>query len=177
MSQRGGEQPKSRLVGREEIGMDAIRKGLLEAADKVSFVFQNAGKSFGFLEDGRDLVELSEGSEGWVARLRDHADEGWPEVEVAIPAGAEFQYALSGPLSRVVLWRVAAIESEVLKELETRIDGVRFEPRARGGAVATIGNNARLTVAAQSSGKTMLSLKQARDPDAIQDVLRKRATR
>ncbi len=49
--------------------MDAIRRGLLEAADKVSLAFQNAGKAFGFLEDGRDLIEVSEGLEGLVAKV------------------------------------------------------------------------------------------------------------
>ena len=156
--------------------MDAIRTGLLEAADKVSLAFQNAGKAFGFLEDGRDLIEVSEGLEGLVARLRDHADEGWPEVQVNLPAGAEFLYALTAPLSRAVLWTTEATETEVLKELETRSDGLRSESRTRGGAVATLGPNVRLTVAAARAGKTMIAVKQVRDPDAIREVLQKRAT-
>jgi hypothetical protein len=112
-----------------------------------------------------------------VARLRDHADEGWPAVETALPPGARFQHAITGPLTRAAAWTVAVPETDVIEDLAGRPDAPRFEPRAGGGAVAALEPNARLTVCAARSGGTMLVLKQVRDPDAIPRALRKRAMR
>ena len=87
----------------------------MRVADDISFIIQNAGKTFGFLDDGRDLVAVTGDEDGPVATFPDHSDEGWPEVRVGLPAGAEFVYAANGPLSRVAIWSVGRVESEVLE--------------------------------------------------------------
>ncbi len=51
--------------------VDALRKGLMEMADVASLAFQNAGKSFGFLDDGRDLVRVAGGEDAPVVPLPD----------------------------------------------------------------------------------------------------------
>lgn len=157
--------------------MDAIRRGLLRVADDVSLAFQNAGKSFGYLDDGRDLVAMSGDDASPVVTFPDHSDEGWPEVRVGLPVGSVFRSAMNGPLSRVATWRVARTESEVLKELSASPDVPPLEPTAGGGVVATFGANAILKVKSVNVESTWLSVTQLREPEAIGVVLRNRAAR
>lgn len=156
--------------------MDAFRRGLWRLADDVSFAFQNAGKTFGFLDDGRDLVAISGADDGLVVTFPDHSDEGWPEVRVGLPDGARFIYAANGPLRRVAMWSVGRAESEVLEELSSNPDVPPLEPRAAGGRVATLGANATLSVRGVTADSTALSVKQVREPEAIGVVLSNRAT-
>ena len=157
--------------------MDAIRSALLEVADSASVAVLNAGKAFGFLEDGRDLIEEVNVEGGLVARLRDHADEGWPEVEIPLPAGSMFRYALAAPLSRAAMWSVSGTETGVRQEIEARARNARFEPGSRGGFKALLGTGIRLAVMSGREGEVLLTVKQVREPDAIADVLRNRATK
>ena len=158
--------------------MDALREGLLRAADDISLAFQNAGQSFGFLADGRSLIETSRDDAGdSVATLPSLSDEGWPEVRVPLPTNANFHSAATGPLSRVARWTVERPARDVLEELSARADSAPFESRADGRAVASLGSRARLSVKAASPGMTLLSVKQVREPDAIREVLRGRAAR
>ncbi len=157
--------------------MDAFRRGLLRTADDISLAFQNAGKTFGFLADGRDLVMISDGEGGRVATFPDHSDEGWPEVRVGLPVDAKFVYAASGPLTRVARWKVGGLESEVLEELSSNTDVPPFESRAGGGVVATLGFNAILTVKGATAELTLLSFEQVCEPEAIFAGAQNRATR
>ncbi len=157
--------------------MDAFRSGLLRTADDISLAFQNAGKTFGFLADGRDLVVISDGEGGRVATFPDHSDEGWPEVRVGLPVDAEFVYAASGWLTRVARWKVGRAASEVLEELSSNTDVPPFESRAGGVFVATLGFNATLKVKVATAELTLLSFAQVREPEAIRAVMRNRATR
>jgi hypothetical protein len=157
--------------------MDALRTGLLHAADDISLAFQNAGKTFGFLSDGRDLIVISDDGDGRVATLPDHSDEGWPEVQAGLPANAEFVYAAGGWLTRVAKWKVSGPESAVIAELSARTGAPSFKSRAGGGGVASIGSNATLRVRSATSELTILSFEQVRDPEAIREVMRSRATR
>ncbi len=90
--------------------MEAFRKGLLRIADDISLAFQSAGKTFGFLSDAQNLIEITGSDDAHAVRFPDHSDEGWPEVYVGLPENAEFQQASIGPLSRVALWKVARAE-------------------------------------------------------------------
>ena len=155
--------------------MDAFRRGLVRAADDISLAFLNAGKSFRFLADGRDLLEISDGEGGRVATFHDHSDEGWPEVSIGLPADAIFVYAASGVLSRVARWKVERAKSEVLEELASNFDVPPFKSRSGGGVVATLGRNATLKVRAATSELTLLSFEQVREPEAISSLLRNRA--
>lgn len=146
-------------------------------ADDVWFAFQNAGKTFRYLDDGRDLVAISGDDGGHVITFPDHSDEGWPEVRVGLPVGAELVYAANGPLSRVAILRVGRAESEVLEELSSNPDVPPLKPRARGGLVATLGANVTLMVKSRSAESTWLKVKQVREPEAIVVVMRNRATR
>ncbi len=157
--------------------MDAVRSGLLRAADDISLALQNGGKTFGFLSDGRDLITISDGDGGRVATFPDHGDEGWPEVHVGLPADAEFVYAASGWLSRVAKWKVQLPESQVLEELSEHSDVPSFRSRAGGIVVVTLGSNATLKVKGAAPELTLLSFEQVREPEAISRVLRNRATR
>ena len=157
--------------------MDAFRTGLIRIVDNISVNFQNAGKIFGFLEDGRDLVAISDGKRGRVATFRDHSDEGWPEVRVGLPADARFVSASSGWLTRVAMWEVEGAESEVLEELSSNPDVPVFESRAGGGVVATLGLDATLEVKGVKPELTMLRFKQVREPEAIRRVMRSHASR
>lgn len=157
--------------------MNAVGKSLLRLADDISLAMHNAGISFGFLGDGRDLIEISEGVDGRIARFPDHSDEGWPEVHTALPGDARFQYAASGPLSRVALWTVARAESEVVKRLSSRTDGPAFKPRVQGGAIAKLGPGATVQVKGASGAVTVVRIKQTRAPEAIGEVLRNRYPR
>ena len=156
--------------------MDAFRRGLVRAADDFSLAFQNAGKSFGFLDDGRDLIAMSGDDAAPVVTLPDHSDEGWPEVRVGLPVGSVFRSAINGPLSRVATWSVARTASEVLRELSSNPDVPRLERRAGGGVVATLEANAILKVKSVNAESTWLLVKQLREPEAIGVVLRNRAT-
>ena len=157
--------------------MDAFRRGSMRVADDISLIIQNAGKTFGFLDDGRDLVAVTGDKDGRVATFPDHSDEGWPEVRVVLPAGAEFIYAANGPLSRVAIWSVGRVESEVLEELSSNPDAPRFEPRARGGVTATLGGNVTIKIRGVKAKSTVLSMRQVREPESIVEVLQNRATR
>ena len=157
--------------------MDAIRTSLVRTADDIALAFQNAGRTFGFLSDGRDMVVIS-GSDGTrIASFPDHSDEGWPEVSVPIPADAEFAYAAMGPLTRVARWKVGHPESEVLEGLAAEPHALPFESRAGGGVVAKLGSKATLKVRGVTTGLTLLSFTQTREPDTIRAAIRKRATR
>ncbi len=50
--------------------MDAFRSSLLRTADDISLAIQNAGKIFGFLADGRDLVIISDHEGGLPRSLK-----------------------------------------------------------------------------------------------------------
>jgi len=157
--------------------MDAFCRSLLRTADKWSLAFQNAGKLFGLLEDGRDLVAISDGERGRVATFRDHSDEGWPEVRVGLPVDARFVSAASGTLTRVAKWKLRGPESEILEELSSHPDVPAFESRAKGGVVAKLGFNATFAVKGLTAEWSGLMLKQVREPEAIRTALKNRATR
>lgn len=157
--------------------MDAFRTSLIRTADDIALALQNAGRTFGFLADGRDLVVISGDGGSRIASFPDHSDEGWPEVSVPLPPDANFAYAGMGPLTRVARWKVAHPESEVLEGLSAVSQALRFEQRVGGGAVATLGSNATLKLRGVTGGLTLLSFEQAREPDAIRAAIRKQAMR
>ena len=164
--------------------MDAFRAGLIRIADDISLAFQHAGQMFAFLEDGRDLVAISDGEGGRVATFRDHSDEGWPEVRVGLPVDATFVYAASGMLTREAAWQVRRAESEVVQELSSHPGVPVFESRSGRGVVAKLGFNATLTVKGfpdemkgVTGELTGLKFKQVRKPEAIRTVRQKQATR
>lgn len=68
--------------------------------DEVVGASQFAAQFFGFLPDGRKAVEMTK--EGQVLRVAfsDRTLEGWPPVEVTIPARFEFRQATSSVLTR-----------------------------------------------------------------------------
>ena len=157
--------------------MDAFRTGLMRIADNNYLNFQHATKMFGFLEDGRDLVDISHGEVRPVATFRDHSDEGWPEVRVGLPVDARFVSAASGTLTRVAKWKLRGPESEILEELSSHPDVPAFESRAKGGVVAKLGFNATFAVKGLTAEWSGLMLKQVREPEAIRTALKNRATR
>lgn len=157
--------------------MDAFRTSLIQTADDIALALQNAGRTFGFLADGRDLVVTSGDGESRIASFPDHSDEGWPEVSVPLPPDAEFAYAAMGPLTRVARWKIAHSEAGVLEGLSAMSQALRFQRRSGGGAVATLESNATLKVRGVTSGMTLLSFEQTRQPDTIRAAIRKRARR
>jgi len=144
------------------------------AADDLSFIVQNAGKSFGFLPDGREHVEVEEGPSGPVVTFVDHADEGWPTLRVGLPGSATFNYAAAGPITRVATWTVDAGLDPVLRELAAHPEVPDFE-RGTGRRVAIpLGDDAELRVAPHGEGGTGLFLRQRRDPSVVPEVLNRR---
>lgn len=154
--------------------MDAIRRGLLRAADQVTMAGLHAGKFFGFLGSGRDLIQIDQGASGPVVCFHDHTDEGWPGFSVPIPPDAEFRYAASGPLSRVALWQSVQPEQQVLDDLGSREDGVQFSNNAEGVAEARFTDSVSLRVKGIRNGTTAVIVQQVREPEIIETVIRAR---
>jgi hypothetical protein len=157
--------------------MNRLGSSLFRLADDVAFSVQNAGKTFGFLSDGRDLVEIVAGSVGSVAILPDHEDEGWPELRIVIPEGAQFQYAASGPLTRVAIWTVDRPLADVVRELTSRPDGPPEPSSVAARVVFDLGGSGELRLKAAESERTLIVLRQRRDPDAVVTVLKSRSAR
>lgn len=143
-------------------------------ADDFSFIVQNAAKSVGFLPDGREHVEVEEGPEGRVVTLADHADEGWPELRVGLPASATFNYALAGPVTRVATWTVDAEPDAVLRELAEHPEVPDFGRGSGRHVEIDLGDDAELRVGPHDSGRTGLLLRQRRDPAVVPEVLKRR---
>lgn len=143
-------------------------------ADDLSFIVQNAGKSFGFLPDGREHVEVEEGPSGPVVTFANHADEGWPELRVGLPESTTFNYAAAGPVTRIATWTVDAEMDAVLGELAAHPEVPDFE-RGTGRKVdIALDDDAELRVAPHGEGRTGLLLRQRRDPGVVPEVLKRR---
>ncbi len=133
--------------------MDTIRTTIFGIADDIYTAFQNAGKIFGYLSDGRDLVIISDGPDGPVVILPDHGDEGWPEVRAALPKDVAFLYAANGPLTRVACWSIQrpALDVRTESSLAEKTD---LGPRA--------------TMVVRGKGeRTMVMIRQTREADAM----------
>lgn len=93
--------------------MDTFRAGLLRVADEITLAVQNAGQSFSFLSDGRELVETLETEAEVEGRFSDRTDEGWPAVTFPLPPGARFHQATSSILTRTAAFSLLAALDEV----------------------------------------------------------------
>jgi hypothetical protein len=147
--------------------MDMFREGILRTADELSLAVQNAGKTFGLLADGRELVVVTDRSDSTVATFPDHSDEGWPAATVPLPSGSKFAYAASGFLTRVARWKVQRSASQVCDELTTRDEALVLRPRPGGIWVAALASGGVLRIKEPTPGVTLLSFEQARNPEAI----------
>jgi hypothetical protein len=153
--------------------MDPIREGIAQIADKVSWAFQNAFQTFGFLPDGRELVELSETDAGTTATFSDRSDEGWPGFSVNIPKEATFHQANMSFLGRRAQWVVAMAPKAVVDHLTVHNDGFPEPDRRPGGGWNfVLDGGVEVGVATPPRGYVLLAVKQARDPDSIEDVIR-----
>ena len=157
--------------------MDALRDGLLRVADDITFALRNAGQSFAFLSDGRDMVSIAEAETGFVVALSDHADEGWPGFEFPVPGGAHFHQATESILRRCAHF-VVHDDLKSVREfaravgLEGRLVGGEFRAKLKGGArlVAWETHYDR----DRTEVRTMITVRQRREPDAIRAAMLRR---
>lgn len=151
--------------------MDAVRRNVLRAVDRTVLAGLNAGKIFGFLGSGRDMVDIVEDPVGPSVGFRDLAGEGWPAFRVPLPPGAVFRWAGAGPLTRICLWQVPGTRAQIADELEKRHAELRFD-RTRAAWAAGLSDNVNVRIVDAGHGDALLMVRQEREPESIADVIR-----
>ena len=158
--------------------MDPIREGIIQIADNVSAGLQNAFQSFGFLPDGRELVEISETDDGLNVVFSDRSDEGWPGFSVNIPAEAAFSQAMIGFLARRASWTLRQGPKAVVDHLSSHNDGFPAPGRrSHRGWTFLLENGVEIGIGDAMDGIVFLAVRQTREPDSIQDAIRARNQR
>jgi len=155
--------------------MDRIREGIVQFVDKASFLVQNTFQTFGFLPDGRELVEVSETEGGLTVAFSDRSNEGWPGFSLNIPGEAALSHAMIGFLSRSAFWTVLLSSRAVVDHLSNR--NTDFPAPGRGPEGRwTFSLNDQLKVRAGRTrdGVTLLWVTQTRAADSIGDAIRAR---
>lgn len=157
--------------------MDSWKRGLLQLADEVVSGAATAGITFGFLADGREIVEFVPGEGLVTAVFSDHDDEGWPGFELRLPEGFVLQHAFFGVLRRHIALMAPRPLSRVREEFET-LAGVDLVPRVDGGRAwhATLDGGIDVTLMGTERASS-LALRQPRDPSSIGDALHNRVLR
>ena len=156
--------------------MDPVREWIVTVADRASFGIQNAFQTFGFLPDGRELVELSETEVGLKAVFPDRSDDGWSGFTLNIPAESVFSHAMIGFLGRRVQWTVELSPRAVVSHLSTHNEGFP-EPdrRSRWGRNFSLENGIEVGVFGSGKGISMLAVRQLREPESIVDAIKARS--
>jgi len=155
--------------------MDPLREGIVQLADKASLGIQNACQTFGFLPDGRELIDISSTEFGLGVTFSDRSAEGWPGFNLNLPSSAAFSHAMTGFLSRGAFWTIKQSPATVTRHLSDRNEGFpAFAGDPRGRRVLSLDNGVKITVGMASRKSTLLSVVQARDPDSIADAIRAR---
>ena len=151
--------------------MDPIREGLLRFADRTSSTFQMVTRIFGFMPDGRELIETKEGAAGLTVSFSDRADEGWPPFSLTLPRGSHFSQASMGLLTRGAHWNIREHPENVIDFLLGHNEGFPEPDQAfRGRQRFDMGNGARVTVGGSDRHAiTLLFVTQERDPDSMQE--------
>jgi hypothetical protein len=156
--------------------MDPIREGVLKFFDKTSFALQNAGQTFGFLPDGRELVQISEVATGLTVTFSDRADEGWPGFSLSIPPEASFSHATMGILTRTGFWDVPLAPKAVADHLANNNHGFPAPDRSSAsGRSFSLNDDVEVKVAGSRQRGSFLVVKQTRDADSIEDAIRARS--
>jgi len=157
--------------------MDPIRKGIVRFVDEASFAVQNACQTFGFLPDGRELVEISETDAGFTVSFSDRTEEGWPGFGLNIPAEAFFSQATGGILTRAAFWTVRSSPKAVLEHLSSNNDGFPGpEQGSERGRTFSLNDQVEIKVGGRGKGVSFLVVKQTREPDSIEDAVRARVS-
>ena len=158
--------------------MDPIREGIIQIADKASFGLQTAFQTFGFLPDGRELVDTSESGAGLKATFPDRSDEGWPGFSVNIPSEAVFSHAMIGFLARRAHWTLRLSPGAVIDHLSTHNDGFPAPGRrSHRGWTFLLKNRVEIGVGGARDGIMFLAVGQTRLPDSIEDAVKARNRR
>jgi hypothetical protein len=156
--------------------MTALRVSLLQGLDALAVSLQNAGQSFGFLSANYEAVVEREAGGSRFAMLSDKSREGWPAVELPLPADAAFQRAMGAVLTRTALWSTAEPAATVVA-LMTAHFGVRPGATGSRGPVVTLTLADRVTSIRIGAGanRTWIAIRQRRRPESISEILKARA--
>ena len=157
--------------------MDPIREGIVRFADKASGLVQNTFQIFGFLPDGRELVDVSDTEGGLMAAFSDRSDEGWGGFHVHLPAGVVFSHATIGFLSRKAFWAVRLPAKAVVDHLSGN-NGEFPKPKRTGESRWSFWPDPQLeiSVAGTRKGITMIWVTQTREPVSIEDAIKARSS-
>ena len=157
--------------------MDPFRAGLLRVADEITLSVRNAGQSFSFLSDGRELVQTLETESGVEGRFADRTDEGWPALSFPLPPGAKFHQATSSILTRTAVFGLHG----ALDQLEESVGhaGLRAVRRGRELTIDLGPDSSMRAREYRPNGRkvrviTTIRVSQTRDPDAISAALANR---
>ena len=155
--------------------MDPLREGIVQLADKASLIVQNTFQTFGFLPDGRELIDVSSTEFGLTVTFSDRSAEGWPGFSLNIPSSAVFSHAMTGFLSRGAFWTVRQNPATVVQHLSDRNEGFpAITKDSRGRRAMALVHGVKVKFAAPSRKVTLLTVVQTRDPDSIADAIRAR---
>ncbi|MBT8396073.1 MAG: hypothetical protein HKO65_07575 [Gemmatimonadetes bacterium] len=158
--------------------MDPIREGIIQIADNVSAGLQNACQTFGFLPDGRELVDMSETDHGLKVAFSDRSEEGWPGFTVNLPAEALFSHAWIGFLARRAAWTVRQAPKAVVDHLSAYNEGFPAPGRrSYRGWTFLLDDGVEIGVGGARDGIVFLAVKQTREPESIGDAIKARNSR
>lgn len=157
--------------------MDSFRTGLLRIADELTLAARNAGQSFAFLSDGRELVETLETQAGVEGCFSDRADEGWPALSFPLPRDAKFHQATSSVLTRTAVYGLLG----PLDQVEEAVGNAGLRATRRGRDLTVdLGLNSSMHAREHRPNDrkvrviTTIRINQTREPDAIGAALANR---
>jgi hypothetical protein len=157
--------------------MDGWRHSLLHLADNLVCSTATAGITFGFLADGREIVDIVSGAGVRTADFSDHADEGWPGFHLRLPDGVAFQGAFFSVLGRRAHFIASRPAERIVEELG-RLNDLDFAPAVDGINHWNATRDDGVEVAVQGTDRGCgLAVRQFRDADAIGEALRNRVLR
>jgi hypothetical protein len=157
--------------------MDPIREGIVRFVDKTSFTFQNVFQIFGFLPDGRELLEVDQTEEGQTVTFSDRTEEGWAGFSLNIPANASLSHATAGFLSRSAIWWVRSDPDAVVAHVWEKNEGYpRPKRKSRRVGAFHLEDNVEVQIGgSDEKGVTILVVTQSREPDALADAMKARS--
>lgn len=158
--------------------MNPISTSLVHFIDRASFTLQNAFQTFGFLPDGRELVEITDAGAGQRVTFSDHSDEGWEGFSLNVPGEASFTHALQGVLRREAYWWIPlpaqAVAAHLLEynELASSPD----IPIGKSGSFP-LSRNAKAQILGIRDGASVLVVSQVRNPENLREAVKARSAR
>jgi len=150
--------------------MSDVVRAPIRIADRLVSATQSVAKTFGFLHDGRESVEVARDEDSLRVTLPDLDDEGWPSVSTRIPTRFEFYQATSSVLTRAATFSVPGSIDDARQWFSDL--GIEV-PAPPAGAALDQGAHLRLR---GSEGRVFVALLQRRDESGLERAMRNRAS-